>query len=89
VYMERMLELGMEGHRFFDLQRWDGTFGGPAGNGFMASTINAYIAHEKSVPNFNSPIFSFANFVSGKNELYPIPKTQTDKYSTIKQNPGY
>jgi hypothetical protein len=89
VYMERLLELGMEGHRFFDLQRWDGTFGGPAGNGFMATTINAYIAHEKSVPNYSSPVFNSSSFVAGKNELYPIPKSQTDKYSNIKQNPGY
>ena len=41
VYFERMIELGMEGHRFFDLQRWDGIYGGPAGSGFMANTLNA------------------------------------------------
>ncbi len=89
IYMERLLELGMEGHRFFDLQRWEGTFGGPAGNGFVATTINAYIAHEKSVANFSALVFNGAGFVAGKNELYPIPKSQTDKYSTLKQNPGY
>jgi hypothetical protein len=89
VYMERLLELGLEGHRFFDLQRWDGTFGGPAGNGFMATTINAYIAHERSVPNFNSPELTSSTFVTGKNELYPIPQSQINKYSVIKQNPGY
>lgn len=90
VYFERMLELGMEGHRFFDLQRWDGLFGGPAGTGFMANTINAYLAHETSVPNTHFATILDAKFVQGKNELYPIPQSViTATQGKIKQNPGY
>lgn len=90
VYFERRLELGMEGHRFFDLQRWDAIYGGPAGANYMANTINAYLAHEVAVPNFPSLLLKSAHFVAGKHELYPIPQGQIDvTHGTIKQNPGY
>lgn len=90
VYFERMLELGMEGHRFFDLQRWDGLFGGPAGSNFMANTINAYLTHETAVPNFQYVTVSGAKFIPGQNELYPIPQSQiTLTQGKIKQNLGY
>src|SRR6185503_19015469 len=90
IYFERMIELGMEGHRFFDLQRWDGLFGGPAGNGYMANTINAYIAHEiASTSTFGNELIN-SQFTSGRNELYPIPQNQiTATNGKIKQNPGY
>lgn len=89
VYFERMIELGMEGHRFFDLQRWDGLFGGPGGNGFMATTLNAYIAHENGSLGSSGELTG-AKFISGKNELYPIPLSQINvSLGKIKQNPGY
>lgn len=90
VQFERRIELGMEGHRFFDLQRWDGVYGGPMGNGFMAGVINSYLAHENAVPNFPIALIKGATFTAGKNELYPIPQGQIDvTYGAIKQNPGY
>jgi hypothetical protein len=45
VWMERKLELGMEGMRFFDLQRYDGLFGGPGGANYMANTLKPIPVH--------------------------------------------
>jgi len=89
VYFERMIELGMEGHRFFDLQRWDGLYGGPAGSGYMANTLNAYAQHEKNILGYGSELHS-AQFTQGKNEIYPIPNSAiTASKGTLRQNPGY
>jgi len=90
IYFERMLELGMEGHRFFDLQRWDGLTGGPESAGFMAATLNDYLNHEKSVANFSPVTLTSGGFTQGKNEYYPIPQAQIDmSKGKMKQNPGY
>jgi hypothetical protein len=88
VRFERRLELAMEGHRFFDLQRWDN------GTGYMADVLNDYIQHERNVPGLISNILNGAEFVKGKNEVYPIPQRQIDLsvhegQPTLVQNPGY
>ncbi len=87
VWMERQLEFGMEGHRFFDLQRYDGIYGGPGGTGYMAKVMTAYFKADNRIPN---PVLNTATFTAGKNEIYPIPQNQIDLQSgTLKQNPGY
>jgi starch-binding outer membrane protein, SusD/RagB family len=88
VRFERKLELAMEGHRFFDLQRYDN------GTGSMAEVLNAYVKHETTVPGFNWVYMKNAKFEKGKNELYPIPQAQIDLSTTgegptLKQNPKY
>lgn len=85
---ERKLELAMEGHRFFDLQRWD------KGSGYMADILNSYIYHETHVPGYNFAYMNDANFIKGKHEIYPIPQSEIDLHvengaSTLLQNPNY
>ena len=88
VRFERRLEFGMEGHRFFDLQRYDN------GTGYMNDVLNAYIQHELNVPKFNPVIFLGATFKKGKTEIYPIPQIQIDLSNVggkpnLIQNPNY
>ena len=87
VHFERRLELAMEGHRFFDLQRWDN------GTGSMADVLNTYQSVEK-----NRQSFFYANptaqFHKGVNEFFPVPQAQIDIQNStgtisLKQNPGY
>ena len=80
IYFERKLELGMEGHRFFDLSRW----------GVAETTLNKFYAYEGSMTND----VKSGKFKSGKNEFYPIPQVEIDKTvlsgkPTLTQNPGY
>ena len=89
VYMEEQLETGMEGRRFFDLQRWDGLYGGPAGSGYMAGVLNAHIKASNRASHPNS-VLAGATFTAGKSELYPIPQSQIDvEGGALKQNPMY
>jgi hypothetical protein len=87
VYMERQLELAMEGHRFFDLQRYDGLYGGPMPKGYMADVLNNYIKADTRISN---PVLNGHSFTANKNELFPIPQAQIDiEAGPLVQNPGY
>ncbi|MDQ2753514.1 MAG: RagB/SusD family nutrient uptake outer membrane protein, partial [Bacteroidota bacterium] len=87
VFMERQLELAMEGHRFFDLQRYDGLYGGPETKGYMAGVLNNYIKADTRISN---PVLNGHSFTANKNELYPIPQNQIDIVGgALVQNPGY
>lgn len=90
VRFERKLELGMEHHRYFDLQRYDN------GSGYMAQVLNTYLQREANVPSYNNSAYMPPNatFTKGKNELYPIPQTQidlsvTENAAKLVQNNGY
>ena len=76
VHFERKLELGMEGHRFFDLVRWDEA----------ETTLNAYLNYEKTI----LLQLQGASF-DATDKLYPIPQRQIDLSGAdiLIQNPGY
>jgi len=87
IQMERRLELGMEGHRFFDLARWDN------GSGTMAATLNAYVGVEKNRTGFWR-VNNTATFTKGVNENFAIPLNEIQAENAtgkvyLVQNPGY
>lgn len=87
VLMERQLEFGMEGQRFYDLQRIDGRFGGSEAAGYMAGVLNAYYKADNRITN---PVLSTAQFTAGRDEVYPIPLNEIDKEGgKLKQNNKY
>jgi starch-binding outer membrane protein, SusD/RagB family len=87
IEMERRLELAMEGHRFFDLARWDN------GTGSMANTLNTYVGVEKNRTGFWR-VNNSAFFTKGVNENFAIPLNEIQAENAtgkiyLKQNPGY
>ena len=83
LMMERTLELGGEGHRFFDLVRW----------GTAKAELDAYLLYETSQGLTTK--FGGASFTAGKSEYYAIPQQQIDIVNggdagvVYTQNPGY
>ena len=76
VRHERRIELGMEGHRLFDLRRW----------GNAKSVMNTYFAKESAV------ITSFARgqAYQDKHDLFPIPIVAIDEsQGVLVQNSGF
>lgn len=70
---ERRVELGMEGHRWFDLCRW----------GVAKEVMDAYKGSETSEVRAE-----MAPFMAGKHELFPIPNKEIDLNPMV-QNPDY
>ncbi len=80
IYHERKLELGLEGHRYYDISRW----------GIASQFFTAYYNYES---NLTTDLVG-AFFTAGKNEYYPIPQAQIDLttsggVSKLKQNLNY
>jgi hypothetical protein len=66
LHMERKLEFGMEGHRWFDLNRW----------GITVTELNRALAYEKTMP-WGNAMYSSA-IVGPEDVTYPIPQRQID-----------
>lgn len=79
IRFERKLELGMEGHRFYDLVRW----------GTDVAEVNAYLKYE-SAPG-RLPNTLGGSTYQAKHAILPLPQAQIDLLGSdiLKQNPGY
>jgi starch-binding outer membrane protein, SusD/RagB family len=80
IYYERGIELAMEGHRFFDLVRWN------AAN----TVVNSYFSYESKI----TTDLAGGKYLEGKNNYFPIPQYQIDMSvvngaAMLKQNAGY
>ena len=77
VRFERRLELGMEGHRLFDLRRW----------GNFVDVMNTYIVNEsRTISNYGQK----SNPAQSKHILLPIPLNAIDtSEGNLKQNSGF
>ncbi|MBK7133964.1 MAG: RagB/SusD family nutrient uptake outer membrane protein [Bacteroidales bacterium] len=64
--MERKLELGQEGHRFFDLNRW----------GITVTELNRILTYEKTMP-WGNALYGTA-VVGSEDVTFPIPQRQLD-----------
>ncbi len=76
LQMERKLELGMEGHRWFDLNRWGNT----------VTELNRVMTYEKTMP-WGTSLYGNAT-ITAKATLYPVPQRQLDlSNGKLVQNP--
>ena len=80
VQFEQRLEFAMEGHRRFDLVRWN----------IAEQVLNAYYAVEGNKRSYLKNV----KFVAGKHEYFPIPiqeilNSQVGGQTTLVQNNGY
>lgn len=77
VRFERRLELGVEGHRLFDLRRW----------GNSVEVMNEYIASEARTI---TPIGAAFKPYQARHDLFPIPLTAIDlSGGVLQQNTGW
>jgi hypothetical protein len=65
--MERKLELGMEGHRWFDLNRW----------GITVTELNRALEYERTTP-WGANMYGSWTIVGPEDVTYPIPQKQID-----------
>lgn len=72
---ERRVELAMEGHRWFDLNRW----------GIAAETINAFDQTDEMQAIYSDIMQPFRK---GVHEIFPIPAEER-RLGGLDQNPGY
>src|SRR5699024_8796234 len=81
---ERRIEMAFEGHRFYDLRRWQiahRVFSEPM-DGMKITEVDDQLQFERIAVR---PI----SFDASKNYLLPIPQYAIDQNRELDQNPGY
>jgi len=68
IKFERKLELGQEGHRYYDLQRWNN----------VQTELNRILSFEKAMP-WGSIMYWSGAVVGPEDVNYPIPQRQIDQ----------
>lgn len=85
VQWELRLEFATEGHRFFDLRRWD-KHTNPAFRVDMAATLNDFAEKDLRIRN----TMRGATFNPDRDKYLPIPQNQINlQPDVLVQNPGY
>ena len=85
VQWEQRLEFATEGHRFFDLRRWD-NLPSELNSMPMAETLNSFAQADTRTRSFMSD----AVFNPVRDKYMPIPQSQIDMQpGVLEQNPGY
>lgn len=74
---ERRVELGGEGHRWFDIIRWG------IGKEIFDKTTSSYPRTESAEAQAE-----MGNFIPGQSEIFPIPSEEIN-LNPVPQNPGY
>lgn len=77
IKRERILELSLEGHRFFDLLRW----------GELKTRFQFLENTDSHFKQFS--LLGYDGFISGKDEWLPIPIDEIESNANFKQNPGW
>jgi hypothetical protein len=80
VIDERAMELAGEGHRFFDLVRWD------LADEYLGTT-SKHVTDNKQA--YHPKSLSGGTFEKGKHELIWIPSSERDANPNLDQNPKY
>ncbi len=67
IKFERRLELGLEGHRYYDLQRWDE----------VVPELNRILSYEKTMP-WGNALYGDNPKVGPEDVNFPVPQRQID-----------
>lgn len=83
IQNERRVELCFEGHRFFDVRRWK------KGAEFFNKPVTGIQITKVGTTLTYTPFTVESRIFQDKNYLFPIPQTELNKTTKLKQNLGY